>query len=122
MIKSRTLSYFGHEEERRKLPGERDHAGHGTGGKKARETMQRMRWIDNKEKWTGMSFWSRKTRGRGSWRRLVQKATSPQSEDGQRHDKASIRQRIQFKICFLALFRPVAEKSANDSAGEINVA
>ena len=42
------------EEKRRRLSGERDHAWHCCGNKKA--GIPKMRWIDDMEKWAKMSF------------------------------------------------------------------
>ena len=71
-----------YDEERRKLPVERDHARHDTGSKKARD--QGCYGFDNMEKWMGMFFDKllMETRERGRWSRLINEATNPRSEDG----------------------------------------
>src|SRR6218665_3580670 len=79
MLKRRNLS---HDEEGRKLTGERDPAGHGTGNEKVRETKDAMDL--QHEKWTEMSFDKllRERRSRGRWHRLVHEATNHWNEDG----------------------------------------
>lgn len=56
----------------------------GTVPRTRKQGRPKMQWIDNMEKWTGMSFDElvRETRDRGRWSRLLHEATNPWIKDG----------------------------------------
>src|SRR6218665_2455528 len=78
------------DEKRRRLSGERNHARHYTGAEK--QGRPRMRWMENMEEWTGISFEDllKKARDRKKWSSLVHETTNPRIDDGSRQDKTFI--------------------------------
>src|SRR6218665_1935585 len=82
MTKRRRLSYFGHVMQKEEHCLDKEIMQDTVSGA-VKQRRRRMRWIDNMEKWTEMSFDKllRETGESGSWSRLVHEATNPWSED-----------------------------------------